>query len=156
MVCTMTLKLEFNKSQSEEINLMFESLVNELNSFNDLRNLLLTLHTRIEFYLEKILFSYFFIEDDYKRMNLIKIIQEFTFNKKFEIVKQLNLLDDSLKLKISEVNKVRNMCIHYIDYISRVQSLNGLSINFLKLDAIKIESAKILIELNEALAKNGR
>lgn len=152
----MTSKLEFNKSQSEEINLIFQSLVDELNNFNDIRNLLLTLHTRIEFYLEKILFSYFFIEDDGKRMNLVKIIQEFAFNKKFEIVKQLNLLEDPLKLKISEVNKVRNMCVHYIDYINRVQSLNGLSINFLELNAIKIESAKILVELNEVLAKNGR
>ena len=71
----MTIHHEFNKSQSEEINLIFQSLVDELNNFNDLRNLLLTLHTRIEFYLEKILFSYFFIEEDNKRMNLIKIIQ---------------------------------------------------------------------------------
>ena len=89
-------------------------------------------------------------------MNLTKIIQEFTFNKKFEIVKSLNLLNDSLKLKISEVNKIRNMCVHYMDYVSRIQSLNGLSINFLELNTIKIESAKILVELNEALAKNGR
>ncbi|MEW5896942.1 MAG: hypothetical protein AB1668_04575 [Nanoarchaeota archaeon] len=151
----MTSKLEFNKMQSEEINLIFQSLVDELNSFNDLRNLLLTLHTRIEFYLEKILFSYFFIEDDNKRINFIKIIQEFTFNKKFEIAKSLNLLDDSLKLKISEVNKIRNLCVHYIDYLNRIQSLSGLSINFLELNTIKIESAKILVELNEALAKNG-
>lgn len=152
----MTSKLEFNKMQSEEINLIFQSLVDELNSFNDLRNLLLTLHTRIEFYLEKILFSYFFIDDDDKRINLMQIIQEFTFNKKFEISKNLNLLDDSLKLKISEVNKVRNLCVHYMDYINRIQLLNGLSINFLELNTIKIESAKILVNLNEALAKNGR
>jgi len=59
----MTSKLEFNKKQSAEINLIFQSLVDELNNFNDIRNLLLTLHTRIEFYLEKILFSYFFIEE---------------------------------------------------------------------------------------------
>lgn len=152
----MTSKFEFNKSQSEEINLIFQSLVDELNSFNDLRNLLLTLHTRIEFYLEKILFSYFFIEDDDKRTNLIKVIQEFHFNKKFEIAKQLNLLEDLLKLKIGEVNKIRNICVHNIDYVNRIQSLNGLSINFLELNTIKIESAKILVELNEALAKNGR
>lgn len=36
------------------------------------------------------------------------------------------------------------------------QSLTDLSINFLELNTTKIESAKILVELNEALAKNGR
>jgi len=64
----MVSKYDFNKSQSEEINSLFQSLVDELNNFNDLRNLLLTLHTRIEFYLEKILYSYFFIEDDDKEI----------------------------------------------------------------------------------------
>jgi len=152
----MTSKLEFNKKQSTEINLIFQSLVDELNNFNDIRNLLLTLHTRIEFYLEKILFSYFFIEDDIKRENLIKIIQKFQFNQKYKTAKKLELLTDSLKLKIPKVNEVRNICVHNIDYTSRIQSLTGLSINFLKLDTIKIESAKILVELNEALAKNGR
>lgn len=146
-------KLDFNKSQSEEINQIFQSLVDELNGFNDLRNLLLTLHTRIEFYLEKILYSYFFIEDDDKRENLIKIIQEFTFNKKYETAKKLDLLTDSLKLKIAEVNRVRNICVHNIDYIPKIQSLNGLSLNFLDLNQIKIQCADILVNLNECLAK---
>ncbi len=149
----MVSKYDFNKSQSEEINSLFQSLVDELNNFNDLRNLLLTLHTRIEFYLEKILYSYFFIEDDDKRNNLIKIIQNFTFNKKYELVKQLDLLTDSLKLKISEVNKVRNICVHNINYLPKIQSLSGLSLNFLNLNQIKIQSADILVNLNECLAK---
>lgn len=152
----MVSKYEFNKLQSDEINLIFQSLVDELNNFNDLRNLLLTLHTRIEFYLEKILFSYFFIESDDKRKNLIKIIQDFRFNKKFEITKKLGILTDSLKLKIPEINRIRKMCVHHIDYIQKVQLLEGLSINYLDLNLIKIESAKILVELNEVLAKTGR
>ena len=146
-------KLDFNKSQSDEIDKIFQSLVDELNGFNDLRNLLLTLHTRIEFYLEKILYSYFFIEEDNKRENLIKIIQNFTFNKKYETSKELGLLTDSLKLKIAEVNKVRNICVHNIDYIPKIQSLNGLSLNFLDLNQIKIQCADILVNLNECLAK---
>jgi len=152
----MTSKLEFNKKQSAEINLIFQSLVDELNNFNDIRNLLLTLHTRIEFYLEKILFSYFFIEDDNKRDELIKIIQEFQFNKKLEITKQIGILTDSLKLKLPEVNLVRNKCVHYVDYIQKVHQLNGLSVNFLDLNQVKIEGVKMLIELNEVLAKSGR
>lgn len=149
----MVTKYEFNKAQSDEINLIFQSLVDELNNFNDLRNLLLILHTRIEFYLEKILYSYFFIEEDDKRNNLIKIIQNFTFNKKYELTKELNLLTDSLKLKISEVNKVRNICVHNVDYLPKIQSLHGLSLNFFDLNQIKIQSADILVNLNECLAK---
>jgi len=149
----MVSKLEFNRLQSQEIDQIFQSLVNELNGFNDLRNLLLTLHTRIEFYLEKILHSYFFIEDDVKRENLTKLIQNFTFNKKYEIAKELDLLTDSLKFKIAEVNRVRNICVHNINYVSKIQSLNRLSLNFLNLNQIKIDCADILVNLNECLAR---
>ena len=146
-------KLSFNRFQSQEIDPIFQSLVDELNNFNDLRNLLITLHTRIEFYLEKILYSYFFIEDDNKRTDLIGIIQDFTFNKKFEITKQLGLLTDSLKLRISEVNQVRNICVHNIDYIPKIHLLNGLSLNFFDLNQMKIQCVDILVNLNECLAK---
>ena len=60
-------KFDFNIPQSKEIDDIFHSLVNKLNGFNDLRNLLLIVHTRIEVYLEKMLYSYFFIEDGYKK-----------------------------------------------------------------------------------------
>ena len=84
---------------------------------------------------------------------MIKIIQEFTFNKKYETAKKLDLLTDSLKLKIAEVNRVRNICVHNIDHIPKIQSLNGLSLNFIDLNQIKIQCADILVNLNECLAK---
>lgn len=150
---TMTKKLDFNVKQSAEIDKMFNSLVPELNSFKDLRSLVIILHTRIEFYLERILYSYFFIEDDTKRELLSTTIQGWSFKDKFKLINKIRVLPDSLIQKISNVNQVRNICAHKINYLERIKSEKGLSIDFFDLNAVKIQCADILVNLNECLAK---
>ncbi len=144
---------EANRADSEYIDTLIRSMVDDLNTMTSLRETILVMGNYMDELLNILLAQYFIESNAEKRRKFRDVFIEKTridFEKKLNLLKSLNLIPPLLNKIIKDMNAMRNAVAHNVDYGRAIAERPTPRIfQVMNVEILKAQFAAIFIHLQD-------
>lgn len=124
---TESLKQKIEEREYELFELFTKDL-DELESNDRYREFIFVTHNYISEIIDNIILNYFVSLEKRKEFDNSFEISRLGFSKKLDIIKKTDLVPKELCRVLSDFNKIRNIVAHHVDWLKKLENLDGLII----------------------------